>query len=427
MISVILLVSFFALIVVGLPMGVALGTSTIIGLLATNFSPLVMVGKTAFDGVYSYSLLALPFYIFAGYIMSSGGIAEKLIKLAHSFVAKITGGLAMVTVMACAFFAAISGSSTATTAAIGAMMVPDMEKAGYDKNYSLAVAAAGGVIGPIIPPSISFVLYGVATETSVGDLFIAGIVPGILLAIALMIVVYFTCKKAGMKGSETEKRGLRGIAKAVWEAKWAVLLPIIILGGIYGGFCTPTEAGAVASVYAIVVSMFITRTLTVRGLIDALIESTLTSGVILFMVSTATIFGRILTLAQTPQQLASAIIGIAGSKFVALLLINVLLLIVGCLMEASAAIIILSPLLLPVVASFGISPIQFGVILVLNMCIGAITPPVGCCLYTACTIGNVGMEKIVPKVIPFFLAELAVLALVCVIPGLSTGLVSLLR
>lgn len=415
-----MLLVFFVLIIVRMPMGIALGVSSILGVILSGLS-LSVVAQSAFNALYSFSILAIPFFIFAGNIMSEGGISKRLVDLAHLLVAKITGGLAMVVVLASAFFAALSGSSTATTVAIGGMMTPEMEKKGYDKDYSLAVAAAGGVIGPIIPPSVGFILYGVATSTSIADLFLGGVIPGILMLIFLMATVYITAKKKGYKG-EKINRTAKEKWQIVWKSKWAILVPVIILGGIYSGLFTPTEAGAVACLYALIVAAFIEKRLTWKGLLHALIDSCVLSAAVLFLVGTATVFGRVMVIARIPQELSALILSISENPVIVMMLINVFLLIVGCIMDASASILILSPILLPVALTCGYSALEFGIILVANLTIGAITPPVGCCLFAASVMGKRPLEKIAYEALPFLLALILVLVLLIIFPQLCSWL-----
>jgi len=421
----IMLCVFFILIAIKIPMAVAIGISCLVAIFGLDAAPLIMLGQQAFEGLWSFPIVAIPFYILAGNLMSRGGISQALFDFAYSFVGRITGGLAMVVVLASAFFAALSGSSTATTVAIGGMALPKMLEKGYGKDYALAIAAAGGVLGPIIPPSVGFVLYGVATETSVADLFLGGIVPGVVCAILLMIMVFFTAKKRGYKGTD-ERFSWKQVGKTFWVAKYAILVPVIILGGIYGGIFTPTEAGAVACVYSILVSMFVQRTVNFKELIETLAESCLTTAAVMFLVGTATTFGRILTMAQVPQQLAAFITEVAGSRFMALLMINIFLLIVGCIMDSACAILILSPMLLPVVKGFGVTGLHFGLIVCLNLTIGAITPPVGCCLFAASVMGQYPLEKIAKAALPFLFALIVGLMLVTYIPALTEFLPAVL-
>ena len=422
--AVIMLGLFFVLVVMRVPMGVSIGLSSIVGLLVAGL-PLSMLGQASFEALFSFSIVAIPFFILAGNLMTEGGISKNLVDLAYMLVGNITGGLAMVVVVASAFFAALSGSSTATTIAIGGMMTPELVKKGYDKDYALAISAAGGVIGPIIPPSVAFILYGVATNTSISDLFLGGIFPGILMMFALMIAVFITAKMHGYKGVPVE-RSFKAIVKTIFEAKWAIMVPIIILGGIYSGAFTPTEAGAVACVYALLVSAFIQKTLTVKKFFASLADSCMLSASVLFLIGSATVFGRVLVMAQIPQMVANLIISISSNRLIAMLLINVLLLICGCIMDASAAILIMSPILLPVATHFGYSPVHFGIILCANLTIGAITPPVGCCLFAASVMGERPLEKIAYKALPFLLALCVVLLLTICFPVLSTGLAEII-
>lgn len=416
---------FFALVIFKVPIAFAMILASVVSCHILGLAPLTAIASAAMNSLMSYPLLAIAFYVFAGNVMTQGGISRKLCSWIGTIFNRFRGGQGMVTVVSCAFFAALSGSASATTASIGSMMVPEMEEQGYRKSQALAIAAAGGVIGPVIPPSVMFVLYGVTCEVSVGSMFIAGVIPGVMMAAFLCGAVYLSAKKAGMQGSGGAF-SIRAFGAAMWKAKWAILVPVIILGGIYGGIFTPTEAGAVACVYAIIVALFIDRTLDLKGLIRCSAESAVTAATVLLLQAAAGIFGKVLTLAQVPQQLSGAILSIAGNRFMALLLVNILLVIVGCIMDGGAALVILSPLLLPVVKAFGVDPITFGIIVCLNLSIGAITPPVGSCLFVATVIGETPMEKIAREVVPFLLAEVLVLVLVNAVPALTMGLVNLL-
>ena len=412
---------FFLLLAAKVPVAFSMLGASVISCIVFDLAPVTSIASAALNSLYSYPLLAIPFYIFAGNIMTNGGISRKLCNWISTVFGRFTGGLGMVTVVASAFFAALSGSASATTASIGSMMVPEMERDGYRKPYALGIAAAGGVIGPVIPPSIMFVLYGVAVEASIGDLFIGGIIPGILMAGLLCAAVYFTARREGLKPSLGHFKP-KDFFHTLWLAKWAVLVPVIILGGIYSGVFTPTEAGAVACIYAIIVSLFIERTLSLKGIIRCAAESGVTSATVLLLIGCAGVLGKVFTLAGVPAQLLSLLLTIAKTKFMALLLINILLLLVGCVMDGGAALVIFAPLLWPVAQTFGMSIIQFGIMICLNLSIAAITPPVGSSLFVATIIGNTPMEKVTKEILPFLLSEVLVLVLVSVIPWLTVGL-----
>lgn len=422
--TVLILGLFFLLVILKVPIAFSLLLSSIISCYILNLAPLTAIASAAMNSLFSYPLLAIPFYIFAGSVMTKGGISKKLCNWIGTVFSRFTGGLGMVTVVASAFFAALSGSASATTASIGSMMVPEMEEQGYRKPYGLAIAAAGGVIGPIIPPSVMFVLYGVGTETSIGSLFLAGVIPGILMAAFLCGAVYMTAKREGLKASDGHFQ-FSAFLKAMWLAKWAILVPVIILGGIYSGMFTPTEAGAVCCIYAVIIALFVDRTLDLKGILECASESAVTGATIFILLAAAGVFGKVMTLAQVPQQLSAGILAVADSKFMVLLLINLLLLVVGCIMDGGAAVVILAPLLLPVVRAFGIDAIQFGIIICLNLSVGAITPPVGSCLFVATVIGDTPLEKIAREIIPFLAAELLVLLLVNAFPAVSMGILGL--
>lgn len=417
---------FFILVVIKVPVAFSLVLASIIACFVLDLAPMTTVASAAMNSLFSYPLLAIAFYIFAGSLMTKGGISKKLCAWIGTVFGRFTGGQGMVTIVSSAFFAALSGSASATTASIGSMMVPEMEAHGYRKHQALAIAAAGGVIGPVIPPSNMFVLYGVACGIGVGELFLGGIIPGILMAFFLCIAVYIFAKAEGLRGTG-DKFSTARFFSALTDAKYAILVPVIILGGIYAGIFTPTEAGAVASIYAIVVSLCIERTINLKGLLECAGEAAVISSTIFILLAAAGIFGKVMTLAQVPQQLSTAILAIADNKFTALLLINALLLIIGCIMDGGAALVILAPLLLPVAKTVGIDTIQFGLIMCLNLSIGAITPPVGTCLFVASAMGNTPLEKIAREIVPFLIAELIVLFLVNAFEPVTLAMVYLMR
>lgn len=425
MVAQVLFASFAAFLVLNVPIGIALGLACILAFLISG-TPLTMLAQGMITSVDSFPLMAVPFFILAGDLMGKGGISKRLLAVADVLVGRFPGGLAMVTVATCMFFGAISGSGPATVAAIGMMIIPEMVKAGYNKPFAAAVVAAAGTIGVMIPPSIPMVIYGVSTNGSIGDLFISGILPGILVGILLMCWCYIYAKKTGLKGSDKEFSWSR-LLKTCNDAKWALLVPVIILGGIYGGIFTPTEAAVIAVVYGFLAGVFIYGELKLGEVPSLVASSALTTATILIIVGTATTFGRILALEQIPTMLANAIITFSQNPIVVLLLISILLLLVGTFMDTLAAIIILAPILLPVAIKIGVDPVHFGVIMVVNLAIGFITPPLGVNLFVANGISGVSLEKLSKAIIPFFLVLVLALMLITYIPDISLGILKLMK
>lgn len=423
MTSVVLFGSFALFLLLSVPIGISLGLSTIVTIMYSDSLPLQFVFKELVTAVDSFPIMAVPFFILAGEIMGKGGISDRLFKVANALVGNKTGGFAIATIVTCMFFAAISGSGPATVAAIGGIMIPAMVKQGYDKKFATAVVAAAGSIGVIIPPSIPMVIYGVVGSVSIGDMFIAGIVPGVLVGIGLMVWTYIYSRKKGYKGL-SEKPTWTDVGTAFWNAKWALLIPVIILGGIYGGIFTPTEAAVIAVVYGLIASLVFYKELKVRDLPKILVDSALTTATVLIIVGTATAFGRLLTIEQIPNQVAEAMLSLSDNKIVIMLLITVLLLIVGCFMDTLAAIIILTPILLPIAVQIGIDPIHFGIIMVVNLAIGFITPPLGVNLFVGSGISGVSIEQLSKAILPFFVAMVITLLMITFIPQISLFLLS---
>lgn len=407
---------FFVLLVVGVPVAISLGLSTVATVICAETLPIEYLAQTAFTSIDSFPIMAIPFFIAAGVFMGAGGLSNRLLRLADQMLGGLYGGMALTTVATCMFFGAISGSGPATVAAIGSLTIPAMIDRGYNKFFAGAIVAASGSIGVMIPPSNPFVVYGVSAQVSIGDLFIGGIVPGVLTGFVLMLYAYFYSKKMGWKG-ESNARSFKSLFSAVWDAKWALMVPIIVLGGIYGGIMTPTEAAAVAAFYGLTVGVFIYKQLNFCTLIRCCIESAETSATIIILMAMATIFGNIMTIEDVPGTIARAILELTNSKIVILLLINILLLIVGIFMEALAAIVILTPILLPVVVSVGVSPLHFGIIMVVNLAIGFITPPVGVNLFVASGVAQVKLTELSRSVIPMILLMLLVLLVITYIPA----------
>lgn len=412
---------FFLLMFIGVPIAVSLGMSSLITMVfATNSSPSVIVQK-AFTSLDSFPLMAIPFFILAGVLMSTGGISKRLLNLASVLIGFITGGLAMVTVLASMFFAAISGSGPATVAAIGSFMIPAMKEKNYGSGFAAAITASAGSMGVLIPPSIPFVMYGVVGTVSIGSMFLAGIIPGIILGTCLMLISFFVAKKEGYVGTG-EMPTIKDVLKAFNEAKLALLIPVIILGGIYAGLFSPTESAAVAAVYALIVGVFIYKEINLKELYKAFSSAALTSATTVIIIGFSISFAYLMTRERIPVIIADFIVSISENPIIILLIINLFLLIVGMFIDTISAIVILTPILLPVVTNIGMDPIHFGIILVMNLAIGFVTPPLGVNLFVASTIGKVPFEKIVKAMIPIMIVMIIALLIVTYVPALSTWL-----
>ncbi|MCD8139247.1 MAG: TRAP transporter large permease [Planctomycetaceae bacterium] len=418
MVTTALFLSFVVFLVINVPIGVSLGLASVVAIHLSPRMQYTHLTQSLVTAIDSFPLMAVPFFILAGEIMGRGGISQRLLGTARAFFGNFTGGLGLVTVAACMFFAAISGSGPATVAAIGSLMIPSMIEKGYSKGYSTAIVAASGSIGVIIPPSIPMVVYSVAVGTSISSMFMAGIIPGVMIGLSLMIMNYFISKKNGY-GGEREIFTTAQKLRVAWDAKWSLLVPFIILGGIYGGIFTPTEAAAVAVIYGIVVGLFVYRDIKFRDLYDIFCQAGLTTATAMIIMGTAAIFGRILTMLQVPTKVAAFITSMTDSQIYILLMINVLLLIVGCFMETLAAILILAPILLPVVKAVGVDPIHFGIVMIVNLAIGFITPPLGVNLFVAAGIGKISLEEICKSIIVPLLVMIVVLLFITYVPGLS--------
>ncbi len=415
---------FALLLVIGVPIAIALGMAAFASIWTFTTVDMSIAPQVMFKAVNSFPMMAIPFFILAGNVMSSGGISERLVKFASSLVGSLTGGLAHITVLASMFFAAISGSSPATTAAIGSVMVPAMTERGYDKNFATAVAAAAGTVGVVIPPSIPMVLYAVLAGVSIGRLFLAGFGPGILMGLSMMAVVYFISKREGYVG--TGKFSFRDLMVSFKDSFFALLMPIIILGGIYGGIFTPTEAAAVAVVYGVIVGFFVYRELKIKDIPDILYKSAVGTAVIMFLISGANLFGWFLVREMIPQSIAAAMVAVTDNPYVIIFLINILLLILGTFLNTTAAIVLVTPILLPVLLQVGIDPLFMGAVMVVNLAVGMITPPVGLCLFVACNISNITLDAITKSVLPLLLVLIVCIFLISYIPGIVMFLPNLL-
>ena len=379
--------------------------------------------KNAFAALDSFPLLAIPFFMLAGALMSYGGISKRLVNLAEAIVGAVFGGLAMVTVTACMFFAAISGSGPATVSAIGSFMIPAMKAKMYDDDFAAALTATAGSIGVIIPPSIPFVIYGVVSGVSVGELFMAGILPGIIIGVSLMLYSYRLAKKRNYPIS-TEKVPL---GKAFREAVWALMVPLIILGGIYGGIFTPTEAAVVASVYALLIGKFVYKELNFNTTYDAFKDAALVNGATTFMIGLSMSFAAFLAMEQVPGKICDWMLSLSSSPTVILLIIDVLLLIVGCFVDNISSMIILTPILLPIVMRIGMDPVHFGLVMTVALATGFVTPPYGANLFVASAVSGVSMVRLSKAIAPLIVVMILCLLLFTYIPASSMSLVWLLR
>ncbi len=398
---------------------VSIGLASILGIQAANANMLISV-KEMFNAINKFPLAAIPFFILAGNLMETGGISRRLVEFAKSIVGGVQGGLPMTCVLTCMIFAAVSGSSVATTFAIGAILIPALIKHGYPTSYAAALQATSAELGVIIPPSIPMILYGVSAEVSIGELFIAGFGPGLLISAALMLFVWVYCKWKGWGKNDGE--GRLSFGKATWQAGWALLMPVIILGGIYGGVFTPTEASAVAVFYALIVGVVIYREIGLKDLYAILRKSVVSSSVIMFIIANAGLFAFLITRAGVPEAIGMWLQDVLKSPTMFLLGVNAALFIIGMFIETSAAIIVLAPILAPVAVHFGVDPVHFGLIMVVNLALGMITPPFGVNLFAACTVARISLDQIVKHLIPFVLVILACLMVITYVPWISLAL-----
>ncbi len=398
---------------------VSIGLSSIVGIQISNVNMLVSV-KEMFSSINKFPLAAIPFFILAGNIMETGGISRRLVEFAKSIVGGVQGGLPMTCVLTCMIFAAVSGSSVATTFAVGAILIPALIKHGYPTPYAAALQATSAELGVIIPPSIPMILYGVSAEVSIGELFIAGFGPGFLIGGALMLFVWLWCKYKGWGKNDGD--GRLSFGKASWQAGWALMMPVIILGGIYGGVFTPTEASAVAVFYALIVGMLIYREIKIADVYKILKKSVISSAVIMFIIANAGLFAFLITRAGVPDAIGVYLKEVLQSPAIFLIGVNAALFVIGMFIETSAAIIVLAPILVPVAIYFGIDPVHFGMVMVVNLALGMITPPFGVNLFAACTVAKISLDRIITSLVPFVLVILGCLMLITYIPEISLTL-----
>lgn len=412
--------SFIALLCISAPILVALGGCSLAYALFTGNMPITTLIQTTFGGLATFPLLAIPLFMLAGNLMNAGGITPVLVNFARLLLGHIRGGLGHATIFACAIFAAISGAAVATAVAIGVVMIPAMKKAGYDEEVAAALTCTSSCMGPVIPPSIPFIIYGVAANVSIGALFLGGVFPGILLGLALMAYMSWVATRRNYP--RDVRRPIKDILAAAWNALPAIFMPVLIMGGILSGMFTPTEAAGIAVVYAVLVGGLIYRKLSLKALPDVLLKAGLESGMVMMLIAMSEPFAWIVAVDQIPQLVIEWLLKLSTSPYVILLLINLFLLILGIPLETAPALVIVTPVLAPIAASLGIDPVHIGVVICLNLVLGLVTPPVGAVLFAVCGISNLSMDRLAKAVWKPFLVALIVLAIVTYVPWLSTFL-----
>ncbi len=421
--AVILIATMTLLLILGAPIGVSRALSSVIAISFMARTPMIVVPQRMFTSIDSFPFMAIPFFVLAGEFMLQGGLSKRLVNLAEALMQNIKGGLALVSIVTCAFFGAISGSALATTAAIGGVMYPEMKNRGYKEDFSATVQAAGGTLGILIPPSIPLVVYGVIANVSIANLFLAIIGAGVLMALAYCIVAYYLVSKDGMASQASVKK--IPIGPAFFKAFWGLLSPIIILGGIYTGVFTPTESAIVATVYSLIVGRFIYRELDSKNFIEAIKKGCVTTAGIMFIIAAATHIGRLMTALKVTDRISNSLLGLVDGPIGFLLLINFIFLIAGMFMETASIILLTVPLLLPVAVSLGVDPIHFGIISVTNLSLGLITPPFGASLFVASGMSGVSIMKLYRRVLIFLIGGIVATLLVTYVPTLTIGLLTL--
>ena len=430
--ALVLLLVMFAMLAIGVPVGFAIGGAAMISMWFCSDLNMVVNAQYCYSGIFSFTVMAIPFFMLAGALMSTGGIARRIVDFASALIGFVTGSLGCVTVLACMFFGALCGSGMATTSAIGGMMIPEMKRKGYEPSYAATLVCFGGTVGPIIPPSLSFVLYGASTGVSVTKLFLAGVIPGIMIGVGFILLNIFLCHK-----SKTDMRVARKFQyeevpagyyikkrlKLIWttfkDGVWALLSPVIILGGIYSGIFTPTEAACVSVVYSVIISMFVYREMNFNTLFKTFLSASILNGITSFLLGYSTVFSTFMTFEKVPQMISVFLTTVSNNPIVILLIINVILLVVGCFLDTVPAIIVMAPMLLPTIQYFGIDPVQFGVIMAVNLAFGLCSPPYGCNLFVGAAVAKIKMESMFKWIVPFFIIAIIMLMLITYIPKLS--------
>lgn len=411
----ILFVVFIGAMVIGIPIAFVLGASSLYYFLFLGNIPLSMIGQKMYSGIDNYILLAIPFFILAGELMNRSKITDALISFSNVLVGRIPGALAQINIVASVFFAGITGSGVADTAALGSILIPAMEKEGYTPEYAAAVTVASSVIGPIIPPSVVMVIYSMATGESVGALFAAGYVPGLLVALVLMILSYVYAKKYNHP-RRTNKLPMKEVLYTLKESIIGMMCPVVLVVGIFSGMFTPTEAAVIACIYAIVAGLFLLKTMSLKDVFDSFVSSAVASTVTLLVIAMANLFGQVLAIERIPSLIANFMLGLTSNKYVFLLLLNLFLLFMGMIMDPGASVLILAPIFLPIALTLGIQPLHFAIVMLVNLNLGLITPPVGTCLYVAAPIAKISLERLSKATLPFVLMEIVALMIMTFVP-----------
>jgi len=420
------LASLFGFVLLSVPIAFSLVLTSLVLAVAMNQVSAALLIQNIVRGIDSFPLMAIPFFLLAGEIMNTGGISRRIVMVARALMGHIKGGLGYVNILASMLFAGVSGSAVADTAAIGSMLLPIMEEEGCDKDHSAAITVASSVIGPIIPPSIPMIIFGVIANVSIVRLFLGGIVPGVLIGVGLMIGWYVHARKRNYRADG--KFSIVAVFRAIIDAFWALVLPGLILGGIVFGVFTPTEAAVIAVVYAFIIAFFIYKELTLADLPRLFVATARNTAVVMLVCGSALAAGYYITIAQIPALLANTLLALAGdNRIILMLVINILLLLVGCVLDLTPALLIMGPMLLPIILKFGIDPVYFGCVMVVNLCIGLITPPVGNVLYVGCSISKLSVIQLSKAVVPYILIEVAVLFFITYVPGAITFIPSLLK
>lgn len=429
----ILFIALFVLLLIGIPVGFAIGGATMIAMLTASDLNMAINAQYCYSGIFSFTVMAIPFFMLAGLIMSTGGIARRIVNFASTLISFVNGAIGCVAVISCMFFGALSGSGMATTSAIGGMMIPEMKKKGYDPAYAATIVCFGGIVGPIIPPSLSFVLYGASTGVSISQLFLAGILPGILIGVCFVIANIVICtltktdlvkeKRAASDEKvpmiQAMKYRLGEIGRSMKDGFWALLSPVIILGGIYTGVFTPTEAACISVVYSIIISIFVYKDMTFADLKQVLLDTAVLNGITSFLLGYSTVFSTFMTYERVPVMITEFLTGVSDNPLIVLFFINLVLLGVGLFLDTVPAVIVMAPMLLPTVEALHVDPIHFGVVMAVNLAIGLCTPPYGCNLFVGAAVAKIKMEHMFPFILPLLSVAIFALMIITYVPWLS--------